>query len=343
MAKPRRILLVRTDRIGELLLTTPAFASVRESFPGAKITLIVKPSSSAVVEGNPSVDSIVKLDPGPDLDSLAKRFRFIRFLALSGFDMAIIFNPSKFFNVAAFLAGIPARVGYDRKLGFLLTDAIEDKKYLCEKHEVEYNLDLAKAAGAGVLSEKLYFPLGEKDERAAAEILAQNGFAGGGFVAIHPGTSNPEKSWPAESFARLCDKIIEGLGLKVVLVGGKEECAVAGEVKAKMRNAIPDLTGKLALKEFGALLKRSLLLVSCDSGPVHIASAVGIPVVALFGEGRPGGSSKRWGPYGGGRSPAEAGQGPIAMGNIVIGSPKVTDITVDDVFEAVSGKLWKRT
>lgn len=328
MVRPRRILLVRTDRIGELLLTTPAFGAVRESFPGAKITLVVKSSSSPVVEGNPCVDSIVKLDPCSDLDSPAKRFRFIRFLRGSGFDTAIIFNPSKFFNVAVFLAGIPVRVGYDRKLGFLLTNAIEDKKYLCEKHEVEYNLDLAKAAGAGILSKKLCFPLAETDECAAAKILAQAGIAGGAFVAVHPGTSNPEKLWPAERFARVCDKVIDEFGIKIVLAGGGEERSIAGEVKAKMRNTAVDLTGKLALKEFGALLKRSALLISCDSGPVHVASAVGTPVIALFGEARSGGSSKRWGPYG--------------EGGIVVGRPEVADIAVDDVFEAVSGKLCKR-
>ncbi|MDD5072416.1 MAG: glycosyltransferase family 9 protein [Candidatus Omnitrophica bacterium] len=335
MLKPRRILLVRTDRIGELLLTTPAFGSVRESFPGAKITLLVKPSSSPVVEGNPCFDSIVKLDPVPDLDSFAKRLRFIRFLRVSGFDMVVIFNPSKFFNVAAFLAGIPVRVGYDRKLGFLLTRSIEDKKYLCEKHEVEYNLDLAKAAGAVILSKKLCFPLAETDERAAAEILARNGITGGGFAAVHPGTSNPEKLWPAERFAQVCDKMIDAFRIKAVLVGGEDERSAAAEVKSKMRNEVTDLTGKLALKESGALLKRSALLISCDSGPVHIASAMGTPVIALFGEARPGGSSKRWGPYGQGQSPA-------AAGHIVVGRRKVTDITVDNVFEAVSGKLCKK-
>jgi ADP-heptose:LPS heptosyltransferase len=129
--------------------------------------------------------------------------------------------------------------------------------------------------------------------------------------------------------------MIDAFGIKAVLVGGEEERSAAGEVKARMRNTATDLTGRLALKEFGALLRRSAFLISCDSGPVHIASAVGTPVVALFGEGRPGGSSKRWGPYGGGQSPA-------AAGHIVVGRPKVMDITVNDVFEAVSGKLCKR-
>lgn len=330
MLKPRRILLVRTDRIGELLLTTPAFGAVRETFPAAKITLVVKPSYSPVVEGNPCVDFIIRLDPDSGLDTLPKRWRFIRFLAGSGFDMAVIFNPSRIMNITTYLAGIPVRAGYDRKLGFLLTHSIEDKKFLCEKHEVEYNLDLVKIIGAVPSAKKLCFPLAENDERGAERISAQNGIAGSTFVAVHPGTSNPDKLWPAESFARICDKIIDGFGVKIVLVGGEGEHRIADEVKAKMRNRATDLTGRLTLKEFGAFLKRSSLLLSCDSGPVHVASAVGTPVVALFGEARPGGSSKRWGPYG------------AAAGNIVVGRPKVADITVDDVFKAASEILCKK-
>jgi lipopolysaccharide heptosyltransferase II len=337
LVKPRRILLVRTDRIGELLLTTPAFTTVRESFPGAKITLIVKPSSFAVVEGNPSIDSIVKLDPVSDLDSLAKRFRFIRFLRESEFDVAVIFNPSRFFNIAVFITGIPIRVGYDRKLGFLLTNSIEDRKYLCEKHEVEYNLDLVGVIGSGTSDKRLFFPLLETDARSVEKRLTENGIPSGtDFVVVHPGTSNPDKLWPAERFAEVCDRMIDGFGVKIVLAGGEEERESSGEVKAKMRNFVPDLTGRLSLKEFGALLKKSSFLLSCDSGPVHVASAVGTPVVALFGEARPGGSSKRWGPYG-------EGQGPTRARHIVVGRSKVTDITVDDVFKAVSGKLCERT
>ena len=330
LPEPRRILLVRTDRIGELLLTTPAFSAVRESFTGAKIDLMVRPSSSPVVEGNPSLDSIIKIDPDSDLNSFAKRLKFIRRLAASGFDMAIIFNPNKFLNIAVFLAGIPVRVGYDRKLGFLLTHAIEDKKHLCEKHEVEYDLDLARAAGACADGKGPCFPLSESDERNAEKILKENGIkeAGACFVAIHPSTSNPEKAWPAEKFAEVSDMVMEKFRASIVIVGGGGERGIADRLKSKARNKVIDLTGKLSLKELGAVLKKASLLISCDSGPVHVASAVETPVVALFGESRPGGSSKRWGPYG--------------RRHVVVGKPKVTDITVGEVFEAASGILCKR-
>lgn len=323
---PHNILLIRTDRIGELLLTTPAFNAVRHVFPEANITLLVKPSSYEVVEDNPSIDSILKLDTARDLDTFGKRLAFISLLRRSRFDLVVIFNPDKFFNIVAFLAGIPVRIGYNRKLGFLLTHRIEDRKHLCLKHEVDYNLELVELLGAGPAVKKLCFPVGRSEEDSVGKITSANGIlAGERFVAVHPATSNPQKRWPAERFARLCELITQHFRLKVALVGGGDEMPVSEAVKAEAKVPLCDLTGKLGLKEFGSFLKRASLLISCDSGPVHIGAAVGVPVIALFGESRPGGSSRRWGPYG--------------EGHIVIGKPRVLDITVEEVFDAVRKKL----
>jgi len=322
--KPQNILLIRTDRIGEFILTTPAISAFRAGFPDARITLAVSEASYEAAEGNPSVDSIIKLDPQSDLDSPAKMARFIISLRKQRYEMCAVFNPNKAVNAAVFLAGIPVRIGYDRKLGFLLNRAIEDKKYLCEKHEVEYNLDIAKAAGIDAKPSRPVFTVSAEDEKAAARIVEENGIhAGEKFIAVHPGTSNPEKLWPAERFGRLCAMIENEAGASAVLVGGKEEKPISLEATKCSGKRLSDLTGKLGLKEFGSVLKKAKALISCDSGPVHISAAVGTPVIALFGESRKGGSSVRWGPYG--------------RGHTVIGRPMVCDITVEEVFEAVKG------
>jgi ADP-heptose:LPS heptosyltransferase len=313
------------DRIGELILTTPAIRAFRTGFPDAGITLAVKPSSYEAVEGNSSVDSILKLDPAKDLDSPGKLIKFIVSLRKSKYGLVAIFNPSKILNIAVFFAGIPRRIGYDRKWGFLLNKRLSDKKCLCEKHEVEYNLDLARAAGIGAQVTAPDFVITGADERRAEQIAEDNGIRPGErLVAVHAATSNPEKLWPAERFGRLCAMIEKGLKARVVLVGGPGETAISSEVIRTAGMPLCDFTGKLKLKELGALLKRSLILISCDSGPVHISAAVGTPVVALFGESREGGCSKRWGPYG--------------PGHTVIGRPVVCDITVEDVYEAVKKK-----
>ena len=323
---PKKILLIRTDRIGELILTAPAINSVRAAFPEAEISLIVSASSFEAVGGMRSVDKVLVIDPASEFSSLRKVLEFVLGLRKKNFDMAVIFNPSKLMNLAVFLAGIPVRAGYDRKLGFLLNRRIADRKFLCEKHEVEYNLDLIKASGIEPLGKDLSFDVFPADEETAGVIARTAGLCSRKkFIVVHAATSNPEKVWPADRFATLCNMVEAGLGVKVVLAGGKDEERVSQEVKDKAGNPFCDLTGKLDLKEFSALLRMAILLVSCDSGPVHVSVAVGTPVVALFGESRPGGSSRRWGPYG--------------TGHTVVGKPAVIDISVEEVFEAVKARI----
>ena len=328
MIKVNSILLVRTDRIGELVLTFPAFAAIRRHFPSAKITVIVNPYSAEAIEGAPFIDSMIKFDSESGHTGFHGRLSLFRLIKKSGFDLAVIFNPSKFFNVLTFLAGIPVRVGYDRKAGFLLTHKIRDKKYLCDKHEVEYNFDLIGTIGIRASDKSLYFPLDASAEIKVNDILRENSVDGKDFlIAVHPATSNPEKMWPLERFARICDRLSEEFRVKIVLVGGKEERKAVSGVKSKMRNPVLDLTGALSVKELGSLLKRCLFLISNDSGPVHISAALGTPAIVLFGEDRPGGSSKRWGPYG--------------EGHLVIGKPKIGDIAVEEAYKAIRERVGK--
>ncbi len=328
MIQAKNILLIRTDRIGELVLTTPAFAAIRWHFPSARITAVVNPRSAEAIEGAPFVDSMIKFDPSGDNAGLPGRLSFFRAIKKPGFDLAVIFNPSKFFNILIFLAGIPVRLGYDRKAGFLLTHKIDDKKYLCDKHEVEYNLDLIGAIGVSALDKRPYFPLNASAEIKLNDMLKENGIEGKDLlIAVHPATSNPEKMWPPERFALICDRLLEEFKARIVLIGGKEEREAVGVVKSKMNNAVLDMAGALSVKELGSLLKRCLLLISNDSGPVHISAAVGTPAIVFFGEDRPGGSSLRWGPYG--------------EGHLVIGKPKITDITAEEAYKAIRERVGK--
>lgn len=330
MAKPKNILLVRTDRIGEMVLTTPAIRAVRGFFPAARITFIASHYSSEIVEGSPFVDIVIKFDSVEVKNSFNEKLKFFLMIKKLNFDLAIIFNPSRFFNILTFFAGIRQRVGYNRKAGFLLTDRLKDKKSLCEKHEVDYNLDLIESIGIKAEDKSLYFPVDAFIEENLKKILSTKGVDfDDRVIAIHPATSNPEKMWPAERFASLCDRII-GMrafaGLvrppRVVLIGGQEERFISEKVKAAAKNPVIDLTGAFSIKELGAFLKNCVCLISNDSGPVHIAAAVGAPAAVFFGEERPGGSSKRWGPYG--------------KTHLVVSGPKVADITVEEAYLAIN-------
>ncbi|MFH0772259.1 MAG: glycosyltransferase family 9 protein [Candidatus Omnitrophota bacterium] len=335
MLKPKNILLVRTDRIGELILTTPAIRAVREFFPAAKITFIANPCSSGIMEKSPFVDSVIKFDPVKINAGFYEKLKFFLMIKKLDLDLAIIFNPSRFFNILTFLAGIRRRVGYDRKAGFLLTDRLQDRKSLCEKHEVDYNLELIEAVGIMTTNKNLYFPVDTSLREKIDTILRTKSMdPGDRIIAVHPATSNPEKMWPAERFADLCDRIIE-LGAKgvygsrpiVVLIGAKEEKPVSEKMKAAMKNPVIDLMGAFTIKELGVFLKNCVCLISNDSGPVHIAAAVGTPAAVFFGEERPGGSSKRWSPYG--------------KRHLVISGPRVVDITVEKAFADITNWITR--
>ena len=328
LIQAKNILLIRTDRIGELVLTTPAIVAIRKHFPSARITVVADPSSAEAIEGAPFVDSIVNFDSKKDYTGFLGRLSFFRLIKRSRFDLAIVFNPSKFFNILTFLAGIPIRVGYDRKWGFLLTHKIQDKKYLCEKHEVQYNLGLIEKIGIKPSDKSLFFCTDPSAEDRINDILKENDVQEGAkLIAVHPATSNPEKRWPSERFAQICDRLLEEFKVRIILVGGEEEKKTVDGVKSKMHNPVLDLTGALSIKELGSLLKRCLFLISNDSGPVHISTALGTPAIVFFGEDRPGGSSRRWGPYG--------------EGHLVIGKPKIIDITVEEAYKAIRERVGK--
>lgn len=332
MIKAKNILLIRTDRIGELVLTLPAFRAARKVFPEAKISAMVDVSCAEVIEGSFFVDSVIKIETERVRKSLAEKFRLFWFITNSKFDLVIIFNPSRIFNIITFFAGIPARVGYNRKAGILLTHKIEDRKHLCNRHEVMNNLGLLRAIGVEADDTNLYFPIAANAENRIEGLLKEKGISVGcRLIAIHPAASNPAKMWPSENFARLCDMLVSGFdaegGIKIILVGGKDKKAVADEIKAGMRADALDLTGCLSIKELGSFLKRCFLLISNDSGPVHISAAVGTPAVVFFGEARSGGASKRWGPYG--------------EGHLVLGKADVSEITVEEAYAAITEKFLR--
>lgn len=311
--KIKSILVVRTDRFGEFLLNIPAFRALKEAYPQARLTLAVSKDVVKLAECIKYVDKVAIWD-----DDIRKNLRKQRF------DACVVFNPKKEAHWAVFISGIPVRVGYDRKWGFLLTHKIKDTKHLGKRHEVECNLELvrlieAKAQNKEIASSGLRLPRNDKYDFLT------------GAIAIHPFTSDPVKQWPVERFRELAQRITEDRGQsptgtvpsKVVLVGKIEDRGQSSSGTGPLE-AI-DLINKTSLVELAQILKQCRLLVTCDSGPMHLAVAVGTPVVALFRNDLPGKTARRWGPWG--------------EGHTVIEKSNLNDITVEEVLGIVRNKL----
>ena len=289
-----RILLIRTDRIGDLLMTFPAISAVRAQYPFATIELIALKSVVALIEDHPDLSNVHPYDPaaGPEWLQIA---RWSKKLRAGNYDAAVVFNPTRLFHAALFLAGVPVRIGYSRKWGFLLNQTLADTKALRNRHESEYNQELARLLDSQTGIAALSLPVSTEKESQARQLLKQTGLCSGKPIAVHPWSSNPIKSWPIDFFIQTAAALAQKQ-LSVILIGEPSGADTSFRSKLKiLDNRVKDLTGQVPLKLLPALLKQCAGLISNDSGPAHIAAAVGTPLIVVAPESHET-TLRRWAP-----------------------------------------------
>ncbi len=317
----KNILVVRNDRFGEFLLNIPALRALKETFKDARIIAVVDYSVKELAERVTFIDEIIEWNQGKH--PLSEKVRFVNLLKKKKIDIAVMLNPAKVFNIFTYLAGIPIRVGYNRKWGFLLTHKKEDEKYLGQRHEIEYNLELVSLLGAGTQDEALCLSI---DDREINDFFRDFNIKDyNNLIALHPWTSDPIKQWPLKNFCELAKRLVKEQDIRVIIIGGKDELTKSMEFLKYVDSNLINLTARITLTQLAALLKRCKLLISGDSGPVHLACAVGAKVLAIFSNHIPGKSARRWGPWG--------------KGHIIIEKESLSDITVAEVFDKVKGVL----
>lgn len=295
--RPKNILVIKTCCIGDVLMATPMLSALRQAFPAADVSLAVGSWSKSVVQGNPDIDDIIDCGSivGGRRFSLAEYFSVVRQLRKRQFDCCFVLERSALLAALPWIAGIPVRVGLDSGgRGFSLTVRVAVPE---RRHEAELYLDTVRAIGYEPVEPKMKFVPSQAHQARAEAVLAE--CSDRPIVAMHPGGGvNPgmslvAKRWPAERYAEMADRLVAG-GCHVVLVGDAADREVVSAVKRHMRSAGVDLAGQLTLGELGAVLSRCRLVVANDTGPMHLAVAVGTPVVAIFGPSDP----VVYGPYG---------------------------------------------
>jgi heptosyltransferase-2 len=295
------ILVVRTDRIGDVVLTTPAIKALRQSYPASRISVLVSSSNFDLINGNPYVDDILVDDRQGRHKGFIGFLRLVREIRVKKFDLAIIYHTKKRYNLACFAARTPFRLGYkNEKFGFLLTLPIKDIRPLGQKHEAEYCMDVLKAIGIENNELDVFVPTQKEAEDWVLQWIQENDLRPNDFIMIHPGASDPAKCWPIVNFASLIDRLIERFGLRIVLIGSLQTVPLAADILQKIRSSskVLNLTGKTSVAQMASLLRRARLLISNDSGPVHVAAGVGTSVISLFMRDQPGINPERWKPLG---------------------------------------------
>ncbi|MFA5038254.1 MAG: glycosyltransferase family 9 protein [Candidatus Omnitrophota bacterium] len=294
----RRILVARTDRLGDVLLSTPALRALRDRYPSSFIAVMVSPYTRSLVEGNPYVDEVIVFDKDKEKGLLAT-LAFSRRLARFSFDLAIVLHPTFRVHLVTFLAGIRDRIGYDWKAPYFLTRALPHRKQEGLKHEMEYNFDLLREAGVDETCVQMHIPLDKASEERMEDFFNRVVAGGPGpVIALNPAASCPSKLWPVEKFARLSDELQKQLGARVLVITDAAHRSISEQLFNLVSIRPVDCSGMFSVSELASLLKRCSLLISNDSGPVHMAVAVGTPVISIFGRNQPGLGPRRWGPVG---------------------------------------------
>jgi heptosyltransferase-2 len=294
--KIERVVVRGVNWVGDAVMSVPALRELRRLFPRARLTLATRPWAEGIFADADFIDDLLINDTSSGKTSAV--FREARAWRAQRFDLAVLFPNSFAPALVAALARVPLRVGYATQgRAPLLTHRVGVPEWRGGRHEVFYYLNLVAE-----LERKLYgtatVAAREPDAtlcmtdarlREARLLLGENGARPGRpLVALCPGSTNSRaKRWPAERFAAVADKLMESTGAEVVLVGAAEELEISEEVARHMRARPVVLTGKTDLAQTAALLKASDLLVTNDTGPAHIAAAVGCPVVVIFGPTNP--------------------------------------------------------
>lgn len=292
-----KILVLRPDGIGDLTMSLPAIGALRDRFPQAEWTLVAGSPSRGLVDHLPWIDrawfldlpwaqrSVERLDWGA-MWAMLRRIRRERF------DLVIDLR-GDFRNILWMVfMGSGYRVGYGWSgCGFLLDLEIPAGR---DRHHVEHALDCVRALGGTVGPVRFGLEIPREALARARERLSALGVGGDGYLVLHPGAQWPGRQWTAPGYAEVADRAAGQFGLKVLLTGVDRERALSRDIQARMRTKPVDLVGRLTLEEYLAVLRGARLFLGVDSGPMHLAVALAVPTVALFGPGDP----TAIGPYG---------------------------------------------
>lgn len=338
-------MLVKPCCIGDLIMTTPLLEVIKQNYPDATITYVTGTWSKAIAEHHPAVDSII--DCGsvgiPKRYSINDYLKLARQLRSQHYDLAFVLDRSPMLTLLPWLANVPRRVGPDSLgRGFSLTDRVEvstDPTRL--QHQAEIYLDLARAIGLHIDHPHMQFIPTEQERQSIYPANPKQiaVFPGGGS---NPGMDLTSKRWPIALYQELTTRLVKELDMQVLLIGGESDIALNKQLLDGIdvpTGTVINLAGKTSFGQTAAQIESSSLFIGNDSSPMHLAAAVGTPVIAIFGPTSP----TEYGPY-----PLDDPQH-IAIWHHPTGQPCfflgkmqacanctcMQSVTVDDVWQAV--------
>lgn len=296
MKNPQNILIIRTDRIGDVVLTLPIAKFIKRAYPGCKVSFLVREYTKVIPESCKYVDETIVLPHSRTSLDFTELFSLIK---IRKFDTAIFVYPRFSIALAAFLAGIKTRIGSGyRFFSFLFSKKIYEHRKTGDKHELEYNLNLLKPIGIeNIDKQSVSFDIhvSAESERKVVQILKSlNIPKSKKVVLIHPGSGGSSIDWPISKFIDLSNRLAHELDYSILVTGSENEKPTCE--KLITRENTYNLAGKLELNELIALIDKSEILIANSTGPIHLAAALNKNVIGFYPKIKEC-SVERWGPY----------------------------------------------
>lgn len=296
-----KFLVVRTDRMGDVILSLPVLEAIKSSYPKSHVTVMISPYTKDIVKNNPHLDDVI-IDDYKDVHSgTGGFFRLVKKIRGEKFDVCVLLHPTFRLAILLFLSGIRYRIGTGyRWYQIFFNRKIYQHRKKNLKHESDYNMDMLKPLGIKLqrILPKVY--LSKREESVADRIFGDYKIKKEDvLLAIHPGSGDSSLNLPIKRFAQAADSLIEDMNAKVIITGTEREKGLANLMESYMRNKPVNLVGKTNLRQLAFLLKKVDVFISNSTGPMHLSVALGTPTVAIFCPifaARP----IRWGPLGDG-------------------------------------------
>jgi len=283
--KADKILIFNVNWLGDVLFSSAVIRNIRYNFPESYIACVIPERCRPVLEGNPHLNEIIIFDERGRHRGFVSKLKFISNLRSKEFDVVFLLHRSFTRALLCYLANIQERIGYyTAKRAWLLTKKIMPPD-INSMHRLDYYLSIIEQAGLQVKDNFTEFFIKKEHEQCVFEFLSHRGITQNDCViAVNPGGNWKLKRWPPDNFSKLCDRLIEESNVKIVLTGDDRDRQLIEEIIRHMKYSAVSCAGEFTLKQTAALLKRADIFISCDSGPLHIANAMGTrKIIAIFG------------------------------------------------------------
>ncbi len=283
----KKILVINVNWVGDAIFSAPVFKALKKTYPDATISCLAVPRIKEILESNPFIDQIIPYDERGTHGSPWAKFILISQLRREKFDVAFLLHRSLTRALLVYLSGIPRRVGYDTKgRALLLTHHVKPLNGIT--HRSDYYLNVVESFGIKVEDRSCELVVPPLVQEEVHHLLKQHGIRPEDFlVVVHPGGNWDLKRWSTANFAELIRRIRTEFQAKVILTGTAQEITLVQDIASLSKVESVILAGQTTLKILAAIMQRADLVISADSGPLHLANCVGTSVIALFGPTRP--------------------------------------------------------